>query len=699
MNSKGIKMRLGTALLAVILLAACSDNSGVQSTVTEEAADTATAEAAQTAATGREGAETAAEISGTFLVTEDMVSYEEEDQYSDWEGSGPSYIQLQGDTAALQGEGAVMMGGRITIALPGTYVVSGQLNDGQIVVDLESDGLVRIVLNGAEINSSTSAPIYVKQADKTVISLPPGTSNRLTDGENYVLDDAEEGEPNAAVFSKDDLTINGSGALIVEGRYNNGIVGKDDLKITGGTLVIHAVDDGIVGRDVLAVTEADIEINAGGDGMKSTNDKDADKGFVLLEGGTYRVIAGADGIQAETSVLVTGGEYTLITGGGSVNSSKQADAGQWGGDRGQAGIMKPQDQPAQQSTQVQQSTQAQTSTTDSTSAKAIKAASDITISGGSFIMDSADDAVHSNGTAHITDGTLTITSGDDGIHADSQVIIAGGRTIITKSYEGIEGKLVSMTGGEVHVTASDDGVNVAGGKDGSSQNGRTGQNSFSSTGDAALYLSGGSLTVDAGGDGLDANGSMYMSGGTVIVNGPTNSGNGALDYDGVFEVSGGTLIAAGSSGMTQAPSEASSQYSVLMTFTQVQPAGTITHVQNAGGDTVMTFAPSKDYQSIMISSPELSKDETYMIYTGGSASGNAASGLYADGSYEPGTEVVSFSISKPVTYMSETGETEARAAGPGGGGFGGGRGGGAGMGRPRSGAPAEPAIPAAPSGG
>ncbi|PZD95721.1 dockerin type 1 [Paenibacillus sambharensis] len=697
MNSNGIKMRLGSALLAVMLLAACSDSSGVQSTVTEEASGTAAAETAQTAVTGAEDA-VATAAADTFLVTADMVSYEEEDQFIDWEGSSPRYIQLQGDTAALQGEGAIISGSAITIVLPGTYVVSGQLNDGQIVVDLESDGLVRIVLNGAEINSSTSAPVYVKKAEKTVISLQPGTSNTLTDEENYVLDDAEEGEPNAAIFSKDDLTINGTGTLIVEGRYNNGIVGKDDLKITGGTLIIRAVDDGIIGRDVLAVTEADIQIEAGGDGMKSTNDKDADKGFILLAGGTYRVTAGADGIQAETSMLVTGGEYSLTTGGGSVNSSKQADAGQWGGDRGQAGARNPQAQQAQQSTQVQQSTETQTSTTDSTSAKAIKAASDITISGGSFTIDSADDAVHSNGTVHINDGLLNITSGDDGIHADSQVSIAGGTTTITKSYEGIEGKLISMTGGEVHVTASDDGVNAAGGNDGSSLNGRAGQNSFSAAGDAALYISGGNLTVDAAGDGLDANGSMYMSGGTVIVNGPTGSGNSALDYDGVFEVSGGTLIAAGSSGMTQAPSEGSSQYSVLMSFTQMQAAGTIVHVQNASGEAVFTFAPAKDYQSIVISSPELSKDETYTLYTGGSASGNAADGLYAEGTYQQGTEVVSFTLTKPVTYMSESGETEAQAAGPGGGGFGGGRGGGAGMGRDRSGVPAAPPASAASAG-
>ena len=170
----------------------------------------------------------------------------------------------------------------MTITAAGTYVVSGSLDDGQIVVDTEDKETVRLVLNGADITCSTSAPIYVKSADKIILILADGTENQVTDGDSYVLEDAESDEPNAAIFSKSDLTINGDGSLIVKANYNDGIASKDDLKIVSGDITVDAVNDAIKGRDCIGVKDGTIKVTAGGDGLQSTNDEDPEKGFICI---------------------------------------------------------------------------------------------------------------------------------------------------------------------------------------------------------------------------------------------------------------------------------------------------------------------------------------------------------------------------------------------------------------------------------
>jgi hypothetical protein len=187
-----------------------------------------------------------------------------------------------------------------------------------------------------------------------------------------------------------------------------------------------------------------------------------------------------------------------------------------------------------------------------------------------------------------------------------------------------------------------------------------------SDGNSMLNINGGYITVDASGDGLDANGSIKMTSGTVIVSGPTNNGNGTIDYDGKFEISGGLLMAAGSSGMAQTTSEESTQYSVIMTYTQTQKAGTVVHLQDSKGNTVATFTPKKDYQSVVVSSPKVTKGETYTLYSGGTSSANESLESYTTGEYKGGTKVVEFTIKDSVTWLNETGVTTAKSSGPGG---------------------------------
>jgi hypothetical protein len=222
-----------------------------------------------------------------------------------------------------------------------------------------------------------------------------------------------------------------------------------------------------------------------------------------------------------------------------------------------------------------------------------------------------------------------------------------------------------------------------GGQPGGAQAGgpQSGANSSSK-----LTITGGYLSVDAKGDGLDANGSIAMSGGTVIVNGPTDNGNGPLDYDGTFEMTGGLLVAAGSSGMAQATSDQSTQPGILMTYSKAQQAGAMVHLQDSEGKDILTFAPAKAYQSLFVSSPAIKKDAAYTLYAGGTSTGTTVGGLYDGGTYQGGTKIVDFTQSSVITWLSETGVTEARKGmgGPGGG-PGQGRGGGGGMGMPPEG--------------
>jgi hypothetical protein len=586
----------------------------------------------------------------------ELVSYDEEDAYTDWKGTNPNYIELTGATASVKGSGAEVKNGKVTITSAGTYVISGKLDNGQIIVEVQDKGTVRLVLNSAEISSSDNAPIYVKKAGKTIISLEAGTENSATDGAKYVLADAATDEPSAAIFSKDNLVINGTGKLNVKANYKDGITSKDDLKITGGNIQISSVDDGLVGRDLLAVKEGTIVVEAGGDAVKSSNDEDADKGIVAIEKGNFNLKAGKDGIQAEKTVLIVDGSFNITTGGGSVNGTKKAVEGFGGGKGG-----KMPGGPTAPAASVVPSVETE-------SKKAIKAGSDIGIAGGTFNIDSADDSIHSNNNAVIENGNFTITSGDDGMHADATLGIKGGKINITKSFEGIEAAIITVSEGDIHVTASDDGLNAGGGADGSSVNGRQGQNNFERSGNNKLIINGGYIVINAASDGLDANGSINMTGGTVVASGANGGiGNGGIDYDTTFEMSGGFLVG---SGGAQAPTDSSSQYSIQMTYPQIQAAGTLVSLQDNNGKSIATFAPAREYQTIIISSPEIKKGGSYTLYSGGSSTGKAADGLYTDGKYSNGTKVVNFTISNSVTWLNESGVTTAQNA-KGGGGAGG----------------------------
>jgi hypothetical protein len=617
--------RLAAIILTVIMaltLASCS--LGTQSTpvVTTTGASSTTSTSSTTAASTDQTAAAAPTAVSVVEALADNSATHEAAEDTSWDAAEAITITLDGSTISANAQSVKVDGSTATIAASGTYILSGTLSDGQILVDTQSEAAVKLVLNGASLASSSGSALTVLNAEKVILILAENTQNSVSDGSNYAAgaaDSAETDTPNAAIYSKSDLTIAGSGALTVNGNSNDGIASKDGLIIAGGSLTVTAVDDGIRGKDYLVVQDGTLTVNAGGDGLKSDNETDAAKGYISIENGVFNVTSGGDAIAAQTDLLIAGGDFTLTSEGGSAGNLA-ADA----------------------------------------SAKGLKGVATLSIDAGTFVIDSADDALHSNGSLTVNGGTFTLATGDDGMHADAALIINGGDIAINQSYEGIESAVITINAGNIQVVSSDDGINVASGVDGSGAmrpGGRPGgqTDTFSYTGSNYLYIHGGEIYVDALGDGVDVNGAIEMSAGLLVVSGPTAQNNGALDYDGGFNLTGGLVVAAGSSGMAMAPGAYSSQNSILVYLSATQSAGTIFHLQNSAGEDILTFAPAHDYQSVAFSSADLVSGETYTIILGGSSSGSAAGGLIQGGAYSGGSEYGTFSVSQGVTQVGSGG--------------------------------------------
>ncbi|MBE4718765.1 carbohydrate-binding domain-containing protein [Pseudarthrobacter sp. AB1] len=419
-------------------------------------------------------------------------------------GSSSDAVKADGDT--------------VTISAAGTYRLSGSLSDGQVVVAAGEEDVVRIILDDAEISSSTGSPFMVQSAHEAIVFLADGTSNDLSDAATYK--DTAEDAPNAALYSRADLTIAGAGSLAVNGNFNDGISSKDGLVLASGNVTVNATDAGIVGKDYAVLLDGAYQVTAGDDGFKSYNGEDEGRGWVLING-----------------------------------------------------------------------------------------------------------------------GTLNISAADDGITAFNTLTLAAGITTVEESKEGLEAQHIVMSGGTANVTANDDGVNASGAASTSAQGGTGGGMGGGETvGDYTVEITGGSLTINAQGDGLDSNGNASISGGTVVVNGPTNSGNGALDVNGELTVTGGTVAAAGSLGMVVTPGASSTQSGVQVTLGSAVPAGTMVQIADSAGNVVSAFVTTKTTASLVFSSAAITEGEKYTVYTGGTATVSAGLGEGSlDGAHQVGT--------------------------------------------------------------
>ena len=580
-----------------------------------------------------------------LLDTSDMFS--SKDLEVGYDESEVTQITLNGSSANVEGSGASVSGSTVTVNKEGTYLLSGTLDNGAIIVDADDKAKVRLIFDGVTVNCDTSAALYVKQADKVFVTLAKGSENPLSNAKDFVAID--DSDIDAVVYSKDDLTFNGSGSLTVTAKYGHGIVSKDDLVIAGGTYSITAEKKGLSANDSIRVADGDVTVNAGTDALHAENADDASLGYIYIADGSFRLTSGTDGMDASGAIQIDNGTFNITTGGGSGNASTKqdggfnADWGQWGGQfgggqqgktRGGKGKTVSADSTqlpvTQTATGFGNGKTATATTSDTNSAKGIKSDSSVAVNNGTIMINSSDDAIHSNNAVTVAGGTLEITSGDDGIHADANLAISGGTVNITKSYEGIEGMSIAISGGNVSVTSSDDGLNAAGGNDQSSMNGRPGQNEFAAQDGVSIDISGGVLNVNASGDGIDSNGSLSVSGGEVYVSGSTNNGNAALDFNGEATITGGTVIAAGMSGMAQNFGGNSTQGSMLVAVSNQSADGAVT-LKDSSGKTLASYTPAKAYNCVVISTPDVKKGATYTVQTGSASTSVTMDSLVVGG--------------------------------------------------------------------
>lgn len=227
-------------------------------------------------------------------------------------------ITLDGDNTTVKGEGAEYKDGTVSITKGGVYTLSGKLIGGQVYVNVEKPAEVELVLNGVEITSNKSSAIYVACAEKVKINVKEGTTNTLKDTSSYQFEEGQD-EPNACIFSADDMTIKGKGTLNVTGNYKNGISSKNDIKIKDVNLTVNAYNTGIRGKDSVEIESGNIKVEAGNDGIKSSNDKEVGRGYILVSGGNISITADDDGLQAETDITVKDCSVTINANGKKLN--------------------------------------------------------------------------------------------------------------------------------------------------------------------------------------------------------------------------------------------------------------------------------------------------------------------------------------------------------------------------------------------
>lgn len=437
--------------------------------------------------------------------------------YNTEEGDNSVHIEFNKTTASCNDSSVQINNSTITITKEGTYIVSGILDDGTIVVDAPDTDKIHLILDNAEITSKGSAPIYVNEADKIFITLKDESTNILTNGGSY--DQAPDSKIDGVIFSRQDLTINGNGKLTIDAASGHGIVCKDDLVITGGNITIDAASHGIDANDSVGIDIASITINCGKDGIHVENSDDD----------------------------------TL----------------------------------------------------------------------GNFLMKT---------------GSLIITCEDDGIHASASLTVNDGKIDITKCYEGLESTHVIITGGDIKMVASDDGINAAGGTDqsglggmdngmfgggkpngpggqGGGHGGMGGMGGMSANSNGSIKISGGNLYINSSGDGIDANGTLEITGGYTVVSGPTRGDTATLDYDVSGVISGGTFIGTGASGMAQTFSNSANQ-GVISVSAGNQEANTRITLTDSDGNTIIDYSPELPYAVVILSSPQIVKGETYTLTVG-----------------------------------------------------------------------------------
>lgn len=569
--------------------------------------------------------ETSAQSEAGSFSSADMFT--ERDLAGTYEESGAVYVTLSGDGITGETDGVAINGQTVTITAEGTYIFSGTLSEGQIVVDADK-AKVQIVFDNVDITCASSAAVYVKNAEKVFVTLAEGSQNTLRNTDEYVAID--DNNIDAVIFAKSDLTLNGTGSLTIVSAEGHGIVSKDDLKITGGTYDITAAGHALSGKDSVRIADGTFILTAEKDGIHAENADDEEKGYIYIADGDFTITSDGDGMDASNIVQIEDGTFDITAGGGAANSQKTHESDMPGGGMSQ-NIERPDGESMpQMGEKPDGENMPQDTTTDEsgTSTKGIKAGGGMYLNGGTYQIDSADDSIHSNANITIADGTYTLATGDDGVHADDALTVNGGTITVTESYEGLEGLTVTINDGTIDITARDDGINTAGGTD---------QSGFGTFGDHFkgmdsaddeteettdnemwMELNGGYIHILAGGDGVDSNGDLTINGGEIYIDGPSDNGNSAIDYGDRSSayVNGGMLVAIGSSGMAEGMSDSSKQEVLMVKLGEQMKAGDVELTDNEG-NVIVSYTALKSYDCVIISTAEVESGATYTLTTSG----------------------------------------------------------------------------------
>lgn len=575
-----------------------SSSVNTESTSTESTGETSADNAAATSeSTASENAmESASDINFDLELTESTIDTEftDREKSGSYKASEAVKITLNKTTATVSGSGVKADGSTITITEEGVYIVSGTLEDGQIIVDASDSDKVQIVLDGVHINCETNAAIYVREADKVFITLAENSSNTLGGGNEYTQID--DNTVDGVIFSKSDLVCNGTGSLTIEADYKHGIVSKDDLVITGGTYKIAAADNGITAKDQLKILDGSFDIDAANSAVKAKNADNAELGNIYIAGGIFTIEAEQDGFHATGSIVVDDGTITVNSGDDGFHA--ELDTVIHGGT-----ILVEKSNEGLEGKRV-------------------------VVNGGDITINASDDGINAtnsgdDGANAINPGANDAGSGDDDSNAassnddSSAAVNSGDDGSISGAADGKEPPQMppdTENGSDMQPSQDFDPENAP--SDGDAP--QMMQRGPGGGGNSELYIkiTGGTLTVSADGDGLDSNGGLLVTGGTTIVYGPTSDGDSALDYDGSAIVTGGTLAAIGSAGMTESFDEASTQPVITYYCTETQSADTTITLTDSDGSALFTVTPEKAYASIVLTCPEMKLDATYTLAAG-----------------------------------------------------------------------------------
>lgn len=539
-------------------------------------------------------------------------------------------ITLSEKTATCSSSDVQIEDGVITIKAAGVYVLSGTLSDGTIVVDAGDDDKVQLVLDGASITAADYAAIYAKNADKVFVTLAEGTDNSLTVSGDYVQTD--DNNVDAVIFAKCDLTLGGSGSLTVKDTTGHGIVSKDDLVVTGGTYTIDSQDHCLNGKDSVRIADGTFNLSCDEDGIHAGNDDQQD-GYVYIEGGDINISVGDDAIHAEGLLIITGGDIDitkcyegveghkiLVTGGdidvvssddgfnaaGGSSSSDSSDDNKGGFGGGPGGNADGNTPPARPDDSGQSIDSLDASSADQNTPPAKPGESGQSI-------DSSD--------ASSTDqNTPPAKPGESGQGSDnSDPSSTDANTSTSKMDENTQSADDDTNNTDSNRPELPGKGGQPGGSDMAGGPGMGGVD-MDADYDAYILITGGTININADGDGIDSNGYLGITGGSIYVLGPSNNGNGALDYGIYAAITGGEIVAVGGSGMAQGFDDESTQCSALINFDEWIDAGETVTLTDSDGKEVFSYKVDKKFNSVVISTADMKQGETYTLTVGDQSS-------------------------------------------------------------------------------